>query len=229
MDNPLPFAWSEHSSRFRRNVVTCDTHYILFVLDTSGSIGSTNFGRVTSAISKLMALFCKPVQAAVMTFNREFHLEFCFNCFNNDLAGRDSARQAISRIRYRGGATHTAGAAQCVCNELLKTGCGLKSDANCIDIVFVTDGHSNDPTQQICDEIRCIHNHYLNINTYAIGIGNYDQNELNCIAQSSSDFSIFEFENFDEFEDELDEVVDRLLQSALTNGIYTCVNPSSSS
>ncbi len=108
MDNPLPFVWSEHSSRFRRNVVTCDTHYILFVLDTSGSIGSTNFGRMTSAISKLMALFCKPVQAVVMTFSHDFHLEFCFNCFDQRMTSQDGilhGRQSVTSDAGEAGPT----------------------------------------------------------------------------------------------------------------------------
>ncbi len=225
-DTPLPFVWKEHSGRFRRNMDTCDTHYILFLLDTSGSIGQTNFRRMTSAISKLTTLFCKPIRVAVMTFNHEYHLEFCFNCFDNTFSGRNDAKNAITNIVYRGGWTHTGGAAQCACTQLLSIGCGLSFDAGCIDVVFITDGHSNDPSLQICDEIRCMHDHgSLEINTYAIAIGNYDRNEINCIANSSSEFSTFEYENFNEFETEIQEVVDRLVKSVVSGGPYTCANP----
>ena len=105
----------------------------LFVLDMS--VTDAEFHRMTGALSFLVALFCKPIKVAAMTFDHQFYIEFCFDCF---------------------------AAIDCVCSTLLKPICGLDPDATCIDIVFITDGKSNDPSRDVCDEARsnmlCIHN-----------------------------------------------------------------------
>lgn len=220
--NPLPFVWKDDHMLFRRQVRQCesdDVQYILFLIDTSGSIGFSNFRRITEGIGNITALFCKPVQIAMMTFNHEFNLEFCFNCYDNNLQGRFGLKQAISNIQYRGGLTHTGGAAKCACTDLLQQSCGLPQSANCLDIVFITDGKSNDPRLEICEEVRCLHRRGLN--TFAMGIGNYNLDELQCIAQASNEFSTFQFESFDEFERALKDVVDLLIVS---NGEYSCLN-----
>lgn len=118
--------------RFRRQLPGCQpdgTQYMLFLLDTSGSIGSTDFERMKVAISKLIGLFCKPTKFAVMTFSHRFNLEFCFNCHENTCDGRKEISKAISDITYRGGATYTAGATKCVHEDLLSASCGLGSSS----------------------------------------------------------------------------------------------------
>ena len=225
---PVDFNWEEHHVRFRRqftNSPECHpdgTQYMLFLLDTSGSIGSADFQRMKEAIGNLVRLFCKPIKFAVMTFNHEFNLEFCFNCHDNDCAGRTSIRDSILGVRYRGGATHTAGATRCACDFLLSETCGLDSQANCISVVYITDGHSNDPNREVCQEINCLRNRF-GVRTFAFGIDDYDEDELSCIAQSSDPTSIFRFEDFDDFEASLQGAADKLIKDRL-QGKYTCHN-----
>jgi len=138
----------------------CPYRSILFVLDTSGSIGRENFARMTTAVSSLVTLFCAPTQFAVMTIGDLLRLEFCFNCFNNSFVGRRAAGQAIMNARYRGGGTNTGEAVRCVCNELLDyRKCGLWRDS-CIDVIFITDGYSNGALD-VCSEVQCLHNYIL--------------------------------------------------------------------
>ena len=198
-----------------------DAHYILFLLDTSGSIQESNFKRITSALSELVELFCKPVKVAVMTFNHEFNLEFCFNCHDSDCSGRTSAAKAIENIVYRRGWTHTGGATKCACNVLLKESCGLDPAANCISVVYITDGLSNDPTLEVCNEVKCLHNRF-GVTTSAIGIQNFNENELKCIAEASDSTSIFRFGSFKEFEGAFRNSVGRLLSNP---DQYKCINP----
>ena len=226
---PLPFNWNEHHTRFRRQTRNCgssNTQYILFLLDTSGSIGRRDFTRMKNALSELSALVCKPVKIAAMTFNHEFKLEFCFDCFDNNCGGRKQTENSIKGIDYRGGLTHTAGATECACSFLLSTRCGLPVDAGCIDVVYITDGESNDPTREICDEVECLHNR-LGVNTYAMGIGNYDRNELQCISSASTTTNIFSFETFDEFVNATNRVIQRLIDPPpdATPGQYECLDP----
>ena len=62
------------SDKFRQRRQTSDpckgkTRSVLFVLDTSGSIGRQSFQRMTAGLSNLTTLFCNPVEFALMTFN----------------------------------------------------------------------------------------------------------------------------------------------------------------
>ncbi len=180
---PIPFDWNQHHMRYRRSHRGCNTgaRHVLFVLDTSGSIGLPNFKKMKEAVSNLTRLFCGEPKIAVLTFGAALHIDFCFNCITNKVLAAD----AIKYIRYRsGGYTRTGSAAQCVCDRMLTEACGLPSDASCIDVIFITDGQSN-RGPDICQAVRCIHD-YANVNgkrivTHAIGIGNVDKNELNCI------------------------------------------------
>ena len=196
---------------------------VLFVLDTSGSIGRQSFERMTAALSNLTSFFCYPVQFALMTFNHRRWLEFCFNCFENTLAGRIAAGQAIANATYRSGATHSGKAARCVCNELINIQkCGL-FQSSCIDVVFITDGHSNGPLE-VCQEVKCLHNNqYRTINTYAIGINNYDRAEIQCISKYSSKETVFSFESFDKFQQYLNNVT-TALTSPVNFGRYNCTH-----
>ena len=84
------------------------------------------FNRVTSLFGQLPHYFCKPIKIAVMTFDHEYFVKFCFDKFENTEAGRMKAGEAISYIPYiRKGQenetrwTHTAGAARCACDYML--------------------------------------------------------------------------------------------------------------
>ena len=196
------------------------------MLDTSGSIGPADFQRMTANLSELVALMCKPVRIAAMTFNHEYKVEFCFNCFDNTCGGRRLMKDATSNITYRGGLTYSAGAARCACDFLLTPSCGIDPRASCIDVVFITDGRSNDPVRDVCTEIKCLHNRF-GVNTYAIGIRNYIQSELDCITEASNSMSIFNYNTFDEFSESLGKVIERLKKPDRNNPVqYTCVDPS---
>ena len=232
VSKPIPFDWIEHGSHFRqRRQAQCNNRVqnVLFVLDTSGSIGSSQFNRVKNALAKLTPLFCKKVQFALITFSSTVNLEFCFDCFQNTYSGRQDAQSAIRNAPYRGGATRTAGTARCICEDLIHSSCGIDPTLSpaCLDVVFITDGKSNDPTLDVCQEVRCLHNRY-GVNTYAIGInsGNgfqptYNQAELDCIDHYSDAISAFNYESFSDFEDSITSITRRLI-NALPNSSESC-------
>ena len=231
---PIAFDWFEHGPRLRqRRQLSCgesSVQNVLFVLDTSGSIGRVQFDRMKVALGKLTPLFCKQVRFALITFSSYVNLEFCFNCFENTYLGRQEAKSAIENTPYQGGGTHTAGAARCVCEEMLTSSCGIDSSQPlCLDVVFITDGKSNDPNLDVCEEVRCLHNRH-DVNTYAIGISSgsgfqqtYDQEELDCITNYSDEFSAFQYESFDEFESSITKIIVRLA-NALPTSPESCVN-----
>ena len=133
-----------------------------FSPDISRSFGLAAFTKVTTTVSTLVGLFCSPPRIGAMNFDHQFKLEFCFDCFST---GQYETAQAIRNIPYRGGATYTGGATKCACDELLTPGCGMHPFATCTDVVYITDGNSNDPTLEVCNEVQCLHNHFNGVNT----------------------------------------------------------------
>ena len=145
---------------------------------------------MTSLLGDLIVFFCRPIQVAVMTFDHEYFVEFCFNCHRNTCGGRSEARTAMRNINYgfnRDGTryTHTAGAAQCVCDfmpplravltpSLIASRCSFSSRT------------ANRTT--VCSDIRCLHNRF-GVNTFAIGIDDASTAELDCISDADPIFS----------------------------------------
>ena len=216
---PIPFDWNIHGSNIRqRRQTRCgndDVQRILFVLDSSGSVKSHNFDKMKEAIAKLVPLFCKQIETALINFSSDIRLEYCFNCFENTFDGRARAQAAIRGAEYLGDCTNTGATAKCICDTVLSSSCGI-STTECLDVIFITDGKSNDPNLKVCDEIKCLHNQ-VGISTYAIGIGGYDQSELECIAHNTDDFGMFEYETFQEFEDSINKVI-QLVSNATSGG-----------
>ena len=235
--DPAPFKIEEHGSRYRRRTKdNCDIQHILLVLDTSGSVGEDNFNRVTSVLSDLITLFCKPVKLAVMTFDHEYYMEFCFDQYDSTSQGRISAGDAVRSIPYfrphwsldETRWTHTAGAVQCVCNYTLSPSCGLSPEAECVDVIFFTDGRANDPALDICEEIRCLHRR-TGVDTFALGVGSYDLLKMECYAENDlplDNYHLFNFETFDELYEQFQLVLERLQQpfAADSSSPYICAD-----
>ena len=219
--DPVPFNMHQHSHRYRRTT-DCEIQHVLLLLDTSGSIGSRDFRRLTAALGDLVPLFCKSIEIAAMTFSHTHFLEFCFDEFNNDCPGRIAAKRAIKAIPYRGGSTHTAEAVQCAFDHLFTEHCGLETDAECVSIVFFTDGQSNGPGD-VCEVIRDLKTR-RKFETYSIGIGGYtNQEELRCLASDTDTTNLFQFPSFNEFVEELS-----LIERVFDNTGFSCVNHPSS-
>ena len=221
--DPLPFDLVTHSGRYRRQSSNCHegTRHVLFMLDTSGSIGAYNFNRMTSALSTLVHYFCKPTKIAVMTFSDEHFIEFCFNCFDNDCEGRDNASDAMWTVHYRGGLTHTGAATECACDRMLRPECGFPdlttSTGVCLDVIYVTDGMSNDPRSDptinvVCEKVQCLYDlqkRGVDLTVYAFGITNYNDEELDCITRYRSTNvpnPIFKVHSFQHFTDAIEAI-----------------------
>lgn len=218
--DPVPFDIHKHGHRYRRTT-QCEVQHVLFLLDTSGSIGRSDFRRLTSTLGKLVPLFCKSIEIAAMTFSDTHFLEFCFNHFDNNCPGRRAAKRAIQAIPYRGGMTHTAEALQCAFDHILTQDCGLEADAECINIVFFTDGRSNGQGN-VCEVIQELKSR-RKFETFSIGIGNTNPEELSCIASDANSTNLFQFPSFNNFVREL-SVIERVFD----NTGYACLNVPSS-
>ena len=116
--------------------------YLLFMLDTSGSIGNDAFTRMTANLSELVFYFCGNTKIAAMTFGSHIYHEFCFNC--EDINKVERIQEAIQNIPYHGGLTYTGEALKCACDNILTKSCGLpkrnkyKKCPAPIDVVMIT-------------------------------------------------------------------------------------------
>ena len=200
----------------------------------------TDFQRMTTAIGDIVPLFCDNIKIAVVSYNEDINVEFCFGCYNlcsfeSILAGtcinqRTAVSNAIKNIQYREGLTSTGVATRCVSDQILNPswGCGVDTSSECVDVIFVTDGQSNGPLSypQTCEEITCLKNHPQwcgRVNTYAIAIGSgVNQAEVDCLTRHDED-SIYSVANFAEFEALVNRA--RMLLGDPTTG-YFCVKQS---
>ena len=231
---PKPYDLNKHLDAVkphyhkRRMTPTCDDRYLLFMLDTSGSIGEATFTRMVSNLSKLLPLFCGNTKIAAMTFGSHIYHEFCFKC---PASNKGQIQDAIKSIPYHGGSTRTGEAIKCACDNILTIPCGLpkrKSYRKCpapIDVVIITDGMSNGFLNP-CDQAKCFHSHpFYDVSTFSIHIGSYyNKAELNCLKDvddvDDADHIFFDVDNFDDLEKLFEEV-----RAYLNNTSHNDPNP----
>jgi len=88
-NTPISFNWNIHGSHFRqRRQTRCrddDSQHVLFILDSSGSISPSDFKEMKQAVAKLVPLFCKKIETALINFSSNIRLEYCFDCFKDTL------------------------------------------------------------------------------------------------------------------------------------------------
>ena len=183
-----------HSARMRRQACR-RLRYVLFIVDTSGSIGLDVFQSVKRVVADISETLCDFLKVAMITYSSDINLEFCFNCNNNN---RRDIKNAILRARYRGGWTHTTDAIKCACDQILTSRCGLPQSGIYtpnIDVVLLTDGHHNGPCRNNLDnELQCLHGN-SNINTFGIGIGSIDHQSVVNLTKGNGDH-IFRVNDF---------------------------------
>ena len=185
---PEPFDIEEHLSVVKANRQKRSTgnqeRYVLFVIDASGSIGSTRYRDAVNVLGDLSPLFCG-AKLAVMTYSNYVYREICFNCKqDNPLKIRDTIRS----LTYHRGLTASGDAVKCACDYMFNSPCGFprnsRNNSPLVDVLFLTDGHSN-RGEDVCEATKCL-NSINNINVFPIAIGkNNDYNELHCIRGSS--------------------------------------------
>ena len=213
-----------HDDRIKRQTGCTNTRqrHVLFILDTSGSIGEANFNTTKNVIANISETLCDHLKVALLTYEHDNNLEFCFNCSND----RREIKQAILRAQYRHGpATHTTDAIKCACEQILSEQCGLPQgiDTANIDVVLLTDGKNNGPCRSnLAETVKCLHAR-ANINAFGIAIANADYDSVKKLT-NGIDESIFRVETFAKLQ-ELFEIIKQKLGETDESGnpIYSCV------
>ena len=158
--------------------------YVLYILDSSGSIKETNFKNLTNVTAQFSLFYCPGTKIAVMSYSSNVYRNYCFNC---DQTGTYARYDTILNIPFHNRMTASGDAIHCACNYMLNSPCGFPYttgwNAPELDVVFITDGSSN-RGQDVCAAANCWSDFY-NINVIPIGIGNgVDYQELDCIKGS---------------------------------------------
>lgn len=203
--------------------------YVLFILDTSGSIGNAAFQDVKKILANISATLCDNLRVALLTYSHNFNLEFCFKCYNN----RTAIFDAIMNTVYRGGLTHATAATRCACQTMLTEECGLPHGIYTpnIDVVYLTDGKHNGHCTgtTLAEELDCFHSDTrLHINTYAIGIGSPSRDDVNVMAKvrDPDDAHVFNVDTFADLKVLFAIISDLLSTDSDSDGVpdYSCIS-----
>ncbi len=216
---PLQCPYSDNDIRRRDPQAPCTNRSVLFVLDSSYSVGYDLFKDVSISLSHLVEHLCGDVQFGLLKFSSGAYLEFCFDCYSND--ERDKLRDRIINTEYRGQSSYTGYATLCANRFMFgeSNSCG-NHEGRCVDIIFVTDGQSSDRAfVNVCDHVECLHRNPIisdRLKIYVLNIGMSAFEEARCITKHSKrrDGSLPVF-NFDSIEDlimELNNVVRLIVQ-----------------
>ena len=108
----------------RKRQTSKEKDYVLFILDSSGSILKHNFETMKKVAAKLSNLFCN-AKVAVMAYSTLVYREVCFNC-EQSIPG--AVHDAIYKVKYKNKRTATGDAIRCACNQMLNTPCGFQQD-----------------------------------------------------------------------------------------------------
>uniref|UniRef100_A0A8C7UKE1 Collagen, type XII, alpha 1b n=1 Tax=Oncorhynchus mykiss TaxID=8022 RepID=A0A8C7UKE1_ONCMY len=180
---------------------------IILLVDGSWSIGRLNFKTIRAFIARIVGVFdISPERVMIVgsglgtgNGNTEWHL--------NAHPTRDGLLKAVADLPYKGGNTMTGMALNYILQNNFKPNVGLRKDSRKIG-VLITDGKSQDEiitnSQVLRDE---------NIELYAIGVKNADENELRSIASDPDEIHMYNVNDFSFLLDIVDELTINLCNS----------------
>ena len=185
---------------------------MVFLLDESGSVGASNFGKVKQFVQKVIDFFNvgkTGTHIAVETYSTQTTRHFYLNSYFT----KSELRNAVSKIVFKGGWTYTGEALDIVRTYVLNEKYGMRTDPGIPKVlVLLTDGKSNG--KGVLDPANALRNQGVNI--FSIGVGSgVSKAELNLIASDPDKDYVFELTSFND----LSSWVDRL-SSVSCSGRY---------
>lgn len=164
---------------------------VAFVLDSSSSIGSSDFSKQLDFVKNTVRQFDvgpTKTQFSVVSFSDQVFDEFHLNRYTS----KSQVLAAVSNIRYHTGTTSTHLALSHVTNETFLQVNGGRPDAAKV-VIVLTDGQSTYSSQTI-QAANNLHNTGAEVIAIGIGLGT-DKSELNAIATDSA--HVFEVTGYD--------------------------------
>jgi len=217
----LPWLWCKPAKLyiyFSPTVCNLAAIDLVFLLDASGSIGSTDFRNILNLVAEIVSrLEIGPDegQVAVICFGDTASLIFGLTAHDNQA----DLRTAINNIRYTGGQTNTAIALNLLASDGFS---GARPEVQGIPrvAIVVTDGHSTDEAATNA-AAASVHAAQPTITVFAAGIRNFDRTELNVIASSPSSRFVITIPNFssEEMERLRQALLQETCQGICSNGV----------
>jgi len=154
---------------------------IVFVLDDSGSVGSSNFRHMLDFVSQIVSNITignNAAHVAVVAYSTKPQFEWHLNTFNT----KPQLLSAISRVPYVSGGTRTDLALDAVMHDILNHQHGDRPNVDNA-VVVITDGKSNVPALTVREASRL---RQYSHDVVSIGVGSsFDLHELSAIATDS--------------------------------------------
>ena len=187
----------------------CDTRGLdlVFVLDSSGSVGERNFDltkEFAANVTRIFAIGPQDTQVGAIAFSGFANISFLLNTFGN----QTGVLRGIQEIRYfdipgnGNPSTNTADALTALRQTVFTVEAGARSESAAIPrvAVVVTDGQSNVNQSQTIPSAQAVQSDGITV--FAIGVGErINMDELNAIASRPdlvallSDFNVKEFQS----------------------------------
>ncbi|KAL0969281.1 hypothetical protein UPYG_G00224980 [Umbra pygmaea] len=189
--------------------VVCKTNAqadIVLLVDGSWSIGRLNFKTIRAFISRMVGVFDigpDKVQIGLAQYSGDPKTEWHLNTHRS----RASLLEAVANLPYKGGNTMTGLALNYILQNNFKENVGMRPKARKIG-VLITDGKSQDDIIANSQNLR-----ENNIELYAIGVKNADENELRSIASDPDDIHMFNVADFSFLLEIVKELTDNLCNS----------------
>ncbi|XP_072042608.1 uncharacterized protein [Amphiura filiformis] len=169
---------------------------LAFAMDGSGSVGSGNFDTAKIFVTRVADGFNigpNNTRVGVIQYSSSPVMEFDFDDFSTNA----DVQAAVTAISYQGGGTHTGAAISHMTSTLFDSSRGARLRSLNIPrvAVIITDGRSGDSVLGPANAARD-----ADITMFAIGVANYDQGELDEIANDPNSEFAFTADNFNVIE-----------------------------
>ena len=166
---------------------------LIFVLDTSGSVGSQNFAHVKKLVNRMANAFNFGKDSTYMG-------AIAFGTVVYDISPLTSSpREFVKKVtdfQYKSGGTNTTGALLEAKNMFLSSPRNVERLKRVL--ILVTDGHSNTHKTKPADMVGQLASH--SIERYVFSIGTHTNiNEIRAIASPPSDRHVFNVSSFKVF------------------------------
>ncbi|XP_008296192.1 collagen alpha-6(VI) chain isoform X2 [Stegastes partitus] len=178
---------------------------LVFLIDQSGSIASTDYSIMKKFTTELVNSFKVSedlVRVGLAQFSSNFQNEFYLNQFYTE----EAVSKHIFNMRQLGGGTNIGLALDSI-REYFEASRGCRRSAGISqNLVLITDGESQDDVEDAAERLRA-----LGIEVFAIGIGNVHDLELLQITGTPE--RLFTVENFGSLEKIKQKVINTICKS----------------
>lgn len=168
---------------------------IVFLLDSSGSVGSSNFQKMLQFVKNMVNGFDvgkDSVRIGVASFSNQPVQHFSLNTYFN----QSQIIDAINKLPYYQGSTNTAAALSLLRSSVFTAASGDRPTAPNIAIV-ITDGQSNDPLSTAAQAKALRQSGTI---LFSIGVGSgVNAKELNNMASDPDKDHVFTVSDFSAF------------------------------